>query len=225
MSTVADIITGIRYDLKDKGTVAHFSDADIMHYMNRFRIYIAKMMYQNQLTAGIKAVGCTLGSNTQTYSLFSLATDFYAEHGLIMKGDSTWFTKKELDEYISQGYEASTVLGTPAHYMILNSMMYFFGDIPNATMTASMYYYYLPAAFSTTTTSMPWGGLLDEFWREFVTTIMMNRDEYNVGFEANLFKQQEANILPCLVQWSTQLKMIPQDNMGSPGDRLKAFYE
>jgi len=215
MSTVSDIITAIRYDLKDDGTVNKFTDAKIMHYMNRFRIFLAATLFREQVAISLKKADIVMGSNTQTYAFLGSATDFYAEYGIHHATKSTPLRKCGLDEYIANGYSTATALGTANNYMILGTTLYLFGDIPNAAGTAYLWYYSIPTAFSTTTATMPYNGMFDEVWRQFVTLLLLNRDEYATDFESSIMKQCETDVLRAVVGWSVQPKMIPMMNPGS----------
>ena len=214
MSTVADVITDLRDDLKDSGG-DNFSDAQLMRYMNRFRIYLAAMRFRNQIAAGVKSVNYTAAAGTATYTLPS---DFFAEKLINWNQKSKALDKISLDEYISKGLNSATSTGTSDKYMILGDALYFIDPIPGAG-TLNFWYYYIDAAFSSTTATMPHGGLLDQCWREFVTKLLLNRDEYNTQYEEFIFKQLEYNVLSALVGRSSSMWMIP--DRSANGDPLR----
>ncbi len=209
MSTVSDIITGIRYDMKDDGTVSKFSDEKIMHFMNRFRIFLAAVLFREQCSLSLKKVDVVTTSGTATYDLMSAAADYYADFGIHYSDSSTPLNSKDLPEYIAGGYNTSTITGTANNYMILGQTLYLFGDIPDSTKTAWLWYYMMNTAFANATDTMPYGGIFDEPWRQFVTTLLLNRDEYSVDFEASLLKALETDVLRSVISYSPQPKMIP----------------
>ncbi len=215
MSTVSDIITGIRYDMKDDGTVAHVSDAKIIHYMNRFRIFLAAILFREQTNLSIKKADIVTASGTATYDLFSAASDYYADFGIHFSDKTSPLIKRELSEYITGGYGSSTQVGSAGSYMILDTTLYLFGDIPDRTATAWFWYYAISKALNTAGDSMPYNGIFDEPWRQFVTLLLMNRDQYSTDFEASVLKQVETDVLRAVVSYSTQPKMIPCLSAGS----------
>jgi hypothetical protein len=215
MSAVSDIITAVRYDLKDDGTVAKISDAKIMHYMNRFRVFLAATLFREQCSISLKKANIVTGSDTSTYAFLSSAADFYADYGLHYSTSASPLVKRGLDEYIANGYNTATAVGTAGNYMILGTTLYLFGDIPDAVSTLSLWYYSQPVAFTATTDTMPFNGIFDEPWRQFITTLLLNRDEYSANFEQQLLGQIEIQVLRGIIGWSVQPKMIPFMNPGT----------
>jgi len=215
MSTVSDIITGIRYDLKDDGTVAKVSDEKIIHFMNRFRIFLAAVLFREQTNLSLKKANIVTASGTATYDLFSAASDYYADFGIHFSDKTIPLAKRELAEYITGGYGTSTACGSAGSYMILGTTLYLFGDIPDKTATAWLWYYAINTEFTTSVDSMPYNGLFDEPWRQFVTLLLLNRDEYSADFEMGILKSVENEVLRAVVSWTTQPKMIPFLNPGS----------
>lgn len=215
MSTVSDIITGVRYDLKDDGTIPKFSDAKIMHYMNRFRIFLAALLFREQCNLSLKKSDLVTASGTATYNLMSSIPDYYADFGITYHDDSQGLMRRELAEYISGGYNTSTVTGTAGSYMILGTTLYLFGDIPDASDTMNVWYYSINTAFASSTDSMPYNGIFDEPWRQFVALLLLNRDEYSAEFETTVLKAVGLDVLRGIISYSSQPKMIPVINPGS----------
>jgi len=220
MSTVANVITDIRYDLKDSGTTKKFADAQIIQYMNRFQIYLAAIAYHNRIHAFVAKDSVTMTAATETYTLPS---DFYAEYLLTFDDKDAALKKISLDEYISRGCGTSTSSGQPSKYMILGTKLYICDPLPDGTSTTlDNYYYQIPAAFSTATNTgtMPLSGILDQFWRQFVVMLLMNIDEYNIGMETKLFSQLEDDILGALIGRGPKFPMIPSEdaNYDETGD-------
>lgn len=215
MSAVSDIITAIRYDIKDDGTSQKFTDAKIMHYMNRFRIFLAATLFREQCAISLKKADIVTTSNVSTYAFLGSATDFYVDYGLHYNTLSSPLKKRGLDEYIANGYNTATTVGTAGSYMINGTTLYLFGDIPNAASTLYLWYYSIPTAFTATTDTMPYNGLFDQVWRQFVSLLLLNRDEYSADFESSLLKTCEVDVLRAVVGWSVQPKMIPFMNPGT----------
>jgi hypothetical protein len=224
MSTVADVITGIRDDLKDPDG-EKYTDAQIIRYMNRFRVYLAALMFRYQVYAGIKKADIPLSPGVGTYSIYDYAPDFYAEKQLNYSDKTNLLKRGTLDYYIAGGHGTSTATGTSDKYMILGSTLYLFDPLPDGG-TIQLWYYYIENAFAATTDTMPHNGILDNYWREFVSKLLMNRDEYNIQYEEFLFRELEGSILSALVGRSPQMVMIPEQYAGSPTKKgIDAFYE
>lgn len=216
MSTVSDIITGIRDDLKDDGTVPKFSDEKIIRFMNRFRIFLAAILFREQCNLSLKKADIVTTSAVSTYDFMSgSGSDYYADFGIHFSDKTTGLRKRELAEYISGGYGSSTAVGSAGSYMILGTTLYLFGDIPDRTATAWLWYYSIVSSFTATTDTMPYKGLFDEPWRQFVSLLLLNRDEYTANFEAEVLKTVEVDVLRSIVSMSSQPKMIPIKNPGN----------
>ncbi len=221
MSTIADIITGVRQDIKDTSTPYKVSDSQIVHYMNRFRIHIAALQYRNQCYGNIKSANTTLTSGTKTYAI---PTDFYAEaigedgkNMIHFSNKSDMLRKTQLTDYVKGGFNTASSTGTSGRYMILGQLIYLFDPVPSGG-TLTIWYHYLDSAFNTasTTTSMPYDGLLDEYWRGFVSSLLQLKNEYDIQAEFSLFKELENHILGALVGRSPAFRFIPRQGAG-PG--------
>jgi len=206
MSTVADILTSVRYDLKDTAgvnfefTSSGEENGELIDYLNRGLGHLAALLqqYGSDLVKKAGTITITAGVREGT-----LPTDFVrfayegrnetgytskiGEHRPLarIQGETAWLKEITLAEALEY---LSTSTGKPTKVCLLNNQALFL-PYADAAYTADVFYYYNPAKLTISASVIPFSGIFDQVLQQFVVTLALNRDEYNAQFEQNLIQE------------------------------------
>lgn len=192
MSTVADIITDVRYEISDEMQTRFDGDATLLSLVKKAVRRANRVAQRNGLQFAKSSAPI---STTVNHSYVTLPTDFDTVAGdkfLFRDGDNSlikhltqpsWETIGTVPELefclLDPGAGKIHLKGTPA-----------------SVETLTLWYYpVIDASAYTTATTMPWGGRLDDIISEYVSLRAKNIDEMEATFDLQLMTDLENQIL------------------------------
>jgi hypothetical protein len=190
MSTVADIITDVRYEISDE-MQTRFSDNNTLLSLVKKAVRRASRVAQRNGLQFAKSSASIPTVANQNY--VALPTDFDT-----VAGDKFLFKDRELIIHLTQPSWEAVVSAGETNFCLLDpagGKIYLKGT-PTSVETLTLWYY--PAVDATTftvATAMPWGGRLDDIISEYVSLRAKNIDEMEAGFDLQLLTDLENQIL------------------------------
>jgi len=180
MSTVSDIISGVRFELDDSQET-RWTDAQILEGIKKSLRRIDNFVIKHGLEFGKSSTTLTVLEDASTVALPS---DFKRDIGLY---DGTTPLKK-LDTDI---FERSTGDG----WRINGSNVELLEAVTENTSLTFWYYPLTDYSAYTSSSTMPWSGKLDDIVINYASLILKNIDEYSVEIDMALAREIERQLL------------------------------
>jgi hypothetical protein len=175
MATVADLLTSVRYQIRDGGT-NKWTGAELIDYVNRgYRLVWARLV---QLRSDFvkKLNPQTLTINLEQYAL---PADFWSVDFLQIEGETKPMSAVDMSYVEMYNANLSADLNVPMAYAIYNGYFYI-RPIPDGAYMMNEYYFYKPSDLDSTDTT-PFNGIADEAFIAYVTEMALAREEHNTA--------------------------------------------
>ena len=179
MATVADLLTSVRYQIRDGGT-NKWTGAELLDYINRgYRLVLARLV---QLKSDLvkTSTTATLVAGTESYAI---PTTLQAIEFLQIEGEDAPLSQVDMSYIETYSAKISDNTGTPTCFALFNGYIYL-RPIPSAAGTLNIYYYAQPSDLDTSTTT-PFNGIADEALIAFVVEMALAREEHNTNRNQN----------------------------------------
>jgi hypothetical protein len=176
MATVADLLTSIRYQIREGGT-NKWTGAELIDYINRgYRLILARLV---QLKSDLvkTTTTATLVAGTENYTI---PTGLQAIDFLQVDGESLPLNQVDMS-YIERYNSMFNPVtdGVPRCFALFNGYIYL-RPTPTAAGTLNIYYFAQPTDLTSSTTT-PFNGIADEALIAFVVEMALAREEHNTA--------------------------------------------
>ena len=180
MATVADLLTSVRYQIRDGGT-NKWPGAELIDYINRgYRLVLTRLV---QLKSDLvkTSTTVTLVAGTENYTI---PTGLQAIEFLQIEGQSQPLNQVDMSYIEMYNSKFSPVTdGVPRCFALFNGYIYL-RPTPTAAGTLNVYYYAQPTDLTSSTTT-PFNGIADEALIAFVVEMALAREEHNTARNQN----------------------------------------
>lgn len=171
MTTLATLLTSVRYDLRDSDSNV-FSDAELVDFFNRMLFQLDTIL-DSMDSDWVR--GSTTLSLSKDASSVSLPSDFLSDNSL-------WYGTAQLDKedlaYIEEFRQLQSVSGRPTKYAIGGSSVEF-----NYTADAAYdftFYYNKKNGTLTPASTVPYNDVFNEVLIKTTVLCAKNRNEYDI---------------------------------------------
>jgi hypothetical protein len=189
MSTVANIITDVRYEINDPSSTRITTDTPILAGVKRAVTRANRICQRESIQFAKKKATLTTVAN-QAY--VSLPADFDVDIGLWRDG-----THLKVNKCTEAAFEQIISASALANwYLDLENSRVLFNGTPTGVETLTLYYFpKIDVSAYTTSTTMPWAGRLDDIIVEYVSLRLKNQDEMDVTVDTQLLADYENQII------------------------------
>lgn len=175
MATVGDLLTSVRYQVRDGGT-NKWPGAELLDYINRgYRLILARLV-QLKSDLAKTSTTITLVAGTENYAI---PTGLQAIEFLYVEGEDSPLPQVDMSYIENYTTKVSATADTPECYALFNGYIYV-RPIPAAAGTITIYYYGQPTDLDSTDTT-PFNGIADEALIAFVVEMALAREEHNTA--------------------------------------------
>lgn len=177
--TVANLITSIRYTIKDTAASKFASDnAELLDYVQRAYEMLYQRLIELQSDINLTINAQALAAGTGNYDL---PADFQAWGFVHIAGESKRMDQVNYDNILAYDELFGSNSDTPTRFAIYNDDIYI-KPTPDAVYTMNEYYYAHPSTLATSTT-MPFAGIFNRAIQRWVERMCLNRDEFDIKVE------------------------------------------
>lgn len=173
MATVADLLTSVRYPIRDGGT-NKWTGAELLDYINRgYRLIFARLV---QIKSDLVKTSTTVSlvAGTENYAI---PAGLQAIEFLYVEGSEKPLPQVDMSYIENYTTKVSSQADTPGCFALFNSYIYV-RPIPAAAGTLTVYYYGQPTDLDSGDTT-PFNGIADEALIAFVEEKALAREEHN----------------------------------------------
>ena len=179
MSTVADVITQIRFETDDAdGT--RWEDATVLKAVIKAIKRADNVVIKNGLEFGKASTTLTVSSGATTTAAPSMRQDI----GLFNDG-------AEVEKLSTHDFETKE----GDYWRINGSNIELKEEVDEDTEYTFWYYPLTDYSSYTSVSTMPWDGRLDDFIADYAALVLKNIDEYSIEVDIQLAKDFEQSIL------------------------------
>ena len=175
MATVADLLTSVKYQIRDGGT-NKWPGAELIDYVNRgYRLVFNELVrIDSDLVKSTAAI--TLVAGTENYAL---PTGLQAIKFLQIEGATDPLTQVDMAYIETYAAKFTNQRDTPRVFSIFNGYFYL-RPIPNASGTMNVYYFVQPSDLTSSSTT-PFSGIADEALIAFTVEMALAREEHSTA--------------------------------------------